>query len=51
MSVDVLLKVDGLSKKFCKDLKTSLRYGVSDMVAEVLGKEKTINCALKSFGL
>lgn len=28
---DILVKVEGLSKKFCKDLKTSLKYGVIDL--------------------
>ena len=28
---EVLIKVEGLSKKFCKDLKTSLKYGVQDL--------------------
>jgi len=30
---EVLVKVEGLSKKFCKDLKTSLKYGVQDLFA------------------
>ncbi|WMI69836.1 ABC transporter ATP-binding protein [Mangrovimonas sp. YM274] len=34
---DILVKVEGLSKKFCKDLKTSLWYGVKDLTAEMLG--------------
>ncbi|RMA57962.1 ABC transporter ATP-binding protein [Ulvibacter antarcticus] len=36
---EVLLKVEGLSKKFCKDLKTSLWYGVKDLFSG-LGKNK-----------
>ena len=35
---DVLVKVEGLSKKFCVDLKTSLWYGVKDLFAGVTGK-------------
>ena len=31
----VLVKVEGLSKKFCKDLKTSLWYGVKDIICGV----------------
>jgi len=31
MNDEVLVKVEGVSKKFCKDLKTSLWYGVKDM--------------------
>jgi lipopolysaccharide transport system ATP-binding protein len=30
---EILVKVEGLSKKFCKDLKTSLKYGVQDVFA------------------
>ena len=32
----VALKVDGLSKKFCRSLKRSLWYGVQDLVSEML---------------
>ncbi|MDB9859377.1 ABC transporter ATP-binding protein [Flavobacteriaceae bacterium] len=35
---EVLVKVEGLSKKFCKDLKTSLWYGVKDLLASVTGR-------------
>ncbi len=31
---DVLVKVEGVSKKFCRDLKRSLWYGVCDSAAE-----------------
>ncbi|MFZ1809279.1 MAG: ABC transporter ATP-binding protein [Cyclobacteriaceae bacterium] len=34
---DVLVKVDNVSKKFCKDLKTGLRYGLKDIANEVFG--------------
>jgi lipopolysaccharide transport system ATP-binding protein len=37
---DVLVKVEGLSKKFCKDLKTSLWYGVKDLVSGVSGNKQ-----------
>lgn len=33
---DVLVKVEGVSKKFCRDLKKSLWYGVKDMAADLL---------------
>jgi len=36
---DVLVKVEGLSKKFCKDLKLSLWYGVKDLVSNVFGNK------------
>ena len=34
---EVLVKVEGVSKKFCRSLKKSLWYGVKDMAAEVVG--------------
>lgn len=34
---EVLVKVEGLSKKFCKDLKTSLWYGVKDLFGNIFG--------------
>lgn len=41
---EVLVKVEGLSKKFCKDLKTSLWYGVKDLISGVRGNsyERTL---------
>lgn len=38
---DVLIKVDGVSKKFCSRLKQSLVYGMQDIGREVLGFSKT----------
>ena len=35
MNSDVLVKVDSVSKKFCRDLKTSLKYGIYDIAAEL----------------
>lgn len=35
MNDDVLVKVDNISKKFCRDLKKSLWYGVNDIAGEV----------------
>lgn len=37
---EVLIKVDRVSKKFCKDLKTSLKYGVQDLTAQIFGKDR-----------
>ncbi len=34
---DVLIKVDNVSKKFCRDLKKSLWYGVKDVAGEITG--------------
>ncbi|MEN2415074.1 ABC transporter ATP-binding protein [Flavobacterium mesophilum] len=36
---EVLVKVENLSKKFCKDLKTSLWYGVKDLATNVFGNK------------
>ncbi|HPF90944.1 MAG: ABC transporter ATP-binding protein [Flavobacteriales bacterium] len=40
MEGEVLIKVDHVSKKFCRDLRTSLRYGLSDLGREVLGRQR-----------
>jgi lipopolysaccharide transport system ATP-binding protein len=39
MENEVLVKVEGLSKKFCKSLKKSLKYGMFDLVANLRGKD------------
>jgi len=39
MTDEVLVKVEGVSKKFCKDLKTSLWYGVKDLFTNVKSKK------------
>lgn len=41
MRDDVLIRVTGVSKKFAKDLKKSLKYGLADIVGEVLGKQRS----------
>lgn len=38
MSDEVLIKVDGVSKKFCRRLKKALWYGIQDIAAEMTGK-------------
>jgi len=35
---DVLVRVEGVSKKFCRSLKKSLWYGVQDISGELLGR-------------
>ena len=35
---DTLIKVEGVSKKFCRSLKKSLWYGMQDIGSEMLGK-------------
>ncbi|MGF1568058.1 MAG: polysaccharide ABC transporter ATP-binding protein [Nodosilinea sp.] len=44
---DLVLSVQGVSKKFCRDLKTSLFYGVQDMAQEVLGVRGNVNTTLR----
>ena len=40
---EILVKAEGVSKKFCKDLKMSLWYGVKDLIAGLRGnKEKRL---------
>ncbi|MBU1665809.1 MAG: ATP-binding cassette domain-containing protein, partial [Gammaproteobacteria bacterium] len=34
---ETLIQVEGLSKKFCRDLKRSLWYGVNDLAGELRG--------------
>jgi lipopolysaccharide transport system ATP-binding protein len=43
---EVLVSVENISKKFCRDLKRSLWYGVKDITAEILMK-KDINGILR----
>lgn len=40
MDSDVLIKVEGVGKKFCRDLKKSLWYGAKDIVAELVPGKK-----------
>lgn len=40
MGNEVLVKVEGVSKKFSKDLKKSLKYGVQDITRELFGRQK-----------
>jgi lipopolysaccharide transport system ATP-binding protein len=35
---DVLIKVDTASKKFCRNLRTSLWYGLKDLASEITGQ-------------
>lgn len=43
MSDDVLVKVEGVSKKFCRSLKRSLWYGVQDVASEIIGRQDHLN--------
>ncbi|RAM51572.1 MAG: ABC transporter ATP-binding protein [Hapalosiphonaceae cyanobacterium JJU2] len=47
---DIVLSVSGVSKKFCRDLKRSLFYGVQDITSELLGlREKSDKLRPKEF--
>lgn len=35
---ETLISAENVSKKFCRDLKRSLRYGVQDLASELLGR-------------
>lgn len=38
MSDEILIQVEGVSKKFCRNLKRSLWYGVQDIASDLLGR-------------
>lgn len=40
MNTDILIQVESLSKKFCRDLKRSMWYGMLDIGKELTGKRK-----------
>jgi lipopolysaccharide transport system ATP-binding protein len=47
---DVILSVDGVSKRFCRDLKRSLFYGIQDIASDLLGlREETDQLRPKEF--
>ncbi|WP_242133218.1 ABC transporter ATP-binding protein [Aestuariivivens marinum] len=46
---DVLVKVEGVSKKFCKDLKKGLWYGVKDLFSGISRSEKDVTLRPKEF--
>src|SRR5690606_16458571 len=46
---DILVKAEGLSKKFCKDLKTSLWYGVKDLAYNIRGNKNERRLRDKEF--
>ena len=39
MSADTLVRADGVTKKFCRDLKRSLWYGLKDAAADLFGRD------------
>ena len=46
---DVLLSVEQLSKKFCRDLKRSVIYAGSDIVSELIGRSRSSDLRYKEF--
>lgn len=49
MENEVLVSVENLSKKFCKDLKTSLWYGVKDLASGLSGNRNDRGLRPKEF--
>ena len=49
MAEEVLVEVSNLSKKFCKDLKKSLWYGVKDVVGGTFGKAPSMELRKDEF--
>ncbi len=47
MSDEILIKVEGVSKKFCRNLKKSLWYGMKDLGSEILGRRHEDNGILR----
>lgn len=47
MSAETLIKVEGVSKKFCRNLKKSLWYGMKDLGDEILGRRHGDNGTLR----
>jgi lipopolysaccharide transport system ATP-binding protein len=41
MALDTLLSIENVSKKYCYSLKQSLRYGLKDIAAEVVGRTRS----------
>src|SRR5215471_8095109 len=41
MSNDVSIRVEGVSKKFCRRLKRSLWYGMQDTIGDMLGLDNS----------
>lgn len=46
---DVLLSVEQLSKKFCRDLKRSVIYACSDIFSELIGRSRSSHLRYKEF--
>ena len=42
MNSNILIKAEGVGKKFCRDLKKSLWYGAKDIVTELIPGKKDV---------
>ena len=40
MSDEILIKAENVGKKFCRNLKKSLLYGMQDVSYDLLGKDR-----------
>jgi lipopolysaccharide transport system ATP-binding protein len=49
MDSESLIKVENVSKKYCRDLKQSLWYGLKDIASEVTGHRHSDQLRLKEF--
>jgi lipopolysaccharide transport system ATP-binding protein len=49
MASESLIKVENVSKKYCRDLKQSLWYGLRDIASEVMGHRHSDRLRLKEF--
>lgn len=45
---EVVISVENVSKKFCRDLKRSLLYGIQDIATEVVGRKRNSDALRKS---
>lgn len=49
MPDDILVRVEGVSKKFCRNLKRSLWYGLKDIGSELLGRSRSATLRKEEF--
>jgi lipopolysaccharide transport system ATP-binding protein len=44
MSTDTIVRIEGVSKKFCRSLKRTMLYGVRDVASDMLGLTGHLAC-------
>lgn len=44
MSADTIVRIEGVSKKFCRSLKRTMLYGVRDVASDMLGLTGHLAC-------